>query len=201
MMITFPKTFQSTPWVPNEVFGMWCSPNEDFRWLNDSERNVRWVFSTHFWPSQSKILEGRTNISERTFEALFRGVSTRFGIQNAEKCFEGAFWNVRASFQNLRLGSMTFQWLVAEICDSHPWKVRRKDSSNDSFSHRAGRFTVTLRFVHSWPATCCSVSNTHKSHDDSMMMLQSFSRTQRQSNKMMIACLRLCRTQRACQPW
>jgi len=35
-------------------------------------------------------LEGRTNISERVFEALFKGVSTRFGLQNVEKCFEHA---------------------------------------------------------------------------------------------------------------
>jgi hypothetical protein len=37
---------------------------------------------------QTKILEGRTNVSERVFEALFKGVSTVFGLQNVEKCFE-----------------------------------------------------------------------------------------------------------------
>jgi hypothetical protein len=40
---------------------------------------------------QTKILEGRTNISEGIFEALFKGVSTRFGLQAVEKCFENAF--------------------------------------------------------------------------------------------------------------
>jgi len=33
------------------------------------------------YPSQTKILEGRTNISERIFEALFKVVSTGFGRQ------------------------------------------------------------------------------------------------------------------------
>jgi hypothetical protein len=31
---------------------------------------------------QTKNLEGRTNFSECGFEALFKGVSTRFGLQN-----------------------------------------------------------------------------------------------------------------------
>ena len=39
---------------------------------------------------QTKILEGRTNISECVFEALFKGVSTGFGLRNVEKCFENA---------------------------------------------------------------------------------------------------------------
>jgi hypothetical protein len=43
------------------------------------------------YPSQTKILEGRTNISERIFEALFKDVSTGFGRQNVEKCFENAY--------------------------------------------------------------------------------------------------------------
>jgi len=41
-----------------------------------------------FYPSQTKILEGWTNISECVFEALFKDVSTRFGLHNVEKCFE-----------------------------------------------------------------------------------------------------------------
>ncbi len=40
---------------------------------------------------QTKILEGRTNMSERVFEALFKGASTRLGLPNVEKCFEIAF--------------------------------------------------------------------------------------------------------------
>jgi hypothetical protein len=34
---------------------------------------------------QTKMLEGRSNISERVFEALFKCVSTRFGVKNVEK--------------------------------------------------------------------------------------------------------------------
>ena len=51
-------------------------------------------------PLPNEDLEGLTNISERVFEALFKGVSTRFGLQNVEKCFENE--------QNLRLGSIYF---------------------------------------------------------------------------------------------
>jgi len=40
------------------------------------------------YPSQTKILEGRTNISEHVFESLFKCVSTRFWLENVEKCFE-----------------------------------------------------------------------------------------------------------------
>jgi hypothetical protein len=32
------------------------------------------------YPYQTEILEGRTNLSECIFEALFKGVSTRFGL-------------------------------------------------------------------------------------------------------------------------
>ncbi len=44
---------------------------------------------THLYNPQTKILEGRTNISECVFEALFKGVSTRFGLRNVEKCLPG----------------------------------------------------------------------------------------------------------------
>ena len=60
----------------------------------------------HFYPSQTKILEGRTNVSECIFEALFKGVSTRFGLRIVEKCFEDTFWKVGSAFQNFRLGSI-----------------------------------------------------------------------------------------------
>ena len=45
---------------------------------------------TKDYAPQTKILEGRTNISECVFESLFKGVSTRFGRHNVEKCFENA---------------------------------------------------------------------------------------------------------------
>jgi hypothetical protein len=46
------------------------------------------VLRKDIYAPQTKILEGRTNVSERVFEALFKGVSTVFGLQNVEKCFE-----------------------------------------------------------------------------------------------------------------
>jgi hypothetical protein len=57
------------------------------------------LFAVEFWPltlwkvypSQTKILDGRTNVSECFFEALFKVVSSLFGLQIVEKCFETAF--------------------------------------------------------------------------------------------------------------
>jgi len=40
------------------------------------------------YPSQTKILEGLTKHEMRIFEALEKGVSTRFGLLTIEKCFE-----------------------------------------------------------------------------------------------------------------
>jgi hypothetical protein len=56
---------------------------------------------------QTKMLEGRTNRPERVFEALFKGVSTRFGVRNVEKCAEKMFRTVLLAFQTLRLGSIS----------------------------------------------------------------------------------------------
>ncbi len=64
-----------------------------------------------FYAPQTKIVEGRSNLSERGFEALFNGVSTRFGLQTLEKCFENAFGKVGSAFRNLRLGGVIFEAL------------------------------------------------------------------------------------------
>ena len=58
------------------------------------------------YPSQTKILEGRTNFSECAFEVLFKGVSILFGLRIVENCFENTFGKVGLDFQNLRLGSI-----------------------------------------------------------------------------------------------
>ena len=58
--------------------------------------------SCKLYPSQT-MLDGRTF----RMQALFKGVSTRFGLQIVEKCFEKQFGNVRTAFQNRRLGT---QW-------------------------------------------------------------------------------------------
>jgi hypothetical protein len=66
-------------------------------------------FGEHkIYPSQTKILEGRTNRPERLFDALFKGVSTQLGLRNVEKCVEKTFRTVCSAFQNLRLGSIKF---------------------------------------------------------------------------------------------
>jgi hypothetical protein len=41
----------------------------------------------HLYPSQTKILEGRTKDEIRIFEALFKVVSTQFGPRTIEKRF------------------------------------------------------------------------------------------------------------------
>ncbi len=40
------------------------------------------------YPAQTKILEGRADVSECIFEALFKGARTQFGLRIVEKCFE-----------------------------------------------------------------------------------------------------------------
>ena len=48
--------------------------------------------TTECYAPQTKILEGRTNLSECVSrEALFKAVSTGFGPRNVEKSFETAF--------------------------------------------------------------------------------------------------------------
>ena len=61
---------------------------------------------TEFYPSQKKILECVTNDDIRMFEALFKGVSTRFGLRNIEKSVENPDCIFCSSFQNLRLGGI-----------------------------------------------------------------------------------------------
>jgi hypothetical protein len=58
------------------------------------------------YPSQTKILEGLTKEEIRNFEALFKGVSTRFGLLTIEKYIENLDFIFCQSFQTLRLGSI-----------------------------------------------------------------------------------------------
>ncbi len=68
---------------------------------------------------QTKILEGRENIRERIFKALFTYVSTNFGLRSFEKWFENTFPNVWAAFQNLRSGSINlFKKSYATLCST-----------------------------------------------------------------------------------
>jgi hypothetical protein len=56
------------------------------------------MFEMEIYPSQTKNLEGRAGLSECVFEALFKGVSTRFGLRIVEKCFENALGYIRSTF-------------------------------------------------------------------------------------------------------
>jgi hypothetical protein len=60
------------------------------------------------YPSQTKILEGLTKEEIRIFEALLKGVSTRFGLRTIAKYIENLDFLFCQSFQNLRLGSINY---------------------------------------------------------------------------------------------
>jgi len=79
----------------------------------DSDTGSKTTFALHtytgLWPNlplQTKIWEGRTNLPECVFEALFKGVSHVFGLRIVEKCSENPFGKVGSTFPNLRLGSI-----------------------------------------------------------------------------------------------
>jgi hypothetical protein len=55
---------------------------------------------------QTTILEGLTKEEIQIFEALFKGVSTPFGLRTIEKYIENLDFTFCQSFQNLRLGSI-----------------------------------------------------------------------------------------------
>jgi hypothetical protein len=79
--------------------------------------------SCEFYPSQAKNLEGGTKNEIRIFEALFMGVSTRFGLGNIEKSVENMDFIFCQSFQNLRLGSINSNDTSAcyHPCYHHPY--------------------------------------------------------------------------------
>jgi hypothetical protein len=69
------------------------------------------------YPSQTKILEGLTKEEIRiSKEALFKGVSTRFGLRTIEKYIENLDFLSWQSFQNLRSGSINFKSLLIRNC-------------------------------------------------------------------------------------
>jgi len=64
------------------------------------------IMPSSFYPSQTKILEGGTKDECWLFEALFKVVSTLFGLLTIEKSVEKPDFIICSSFQNLRLGSI-----------------------------------------------------------------------------------------------
>jgi hypothetical protein len=62
----------------------------------------------HFYAPQTKILEGGTKDEIRIFDWLFNGSSPKSSTHALEKCFEHPDFIFCSSFQNLRLGGVTF---------------------------------------------------------------------------------------------
>ena len=73
-----------------------------------SKSLARLHISFELYAPKTKILEGLTKDEMRLFEALFKGVSTRFGLRTIESPFENQELIFCSFFQNLRLGSMKF---------------------------------------------------------------------------------------------
>jgi hypothetical protein len=87
-----------------------------------------------FYAPQTKILEGGTKDEMRiSKEALFKGVSTQFGPRTVDKCFENPHFIFCSSFQNLRLGGVTFHALFTTR-----GTVRRRDDNTTYFAHQNG---------------------------------------------------------------
>ena len=121
----------SHPWKCIEhLHFIFCSTFQNLRLVSINFKQL--------YPSQTKILDGRTNVSECFFEALFKGVSTRFGLQIVEKCFEKSFWNAVSAFRNLRLGSINLFWKprFGQTSTSHTI-ISMLSSSCDSDRHIA----------------------------------------------------------------
>ncbi len=81
-----------------------------------------------FYPTQTKIFEGRTNFSECLFEALFKGSypNPKSGNHTLEKCFEKALGKVCSAFENLRLGRINY-------AISHPLDEQKLQKGNVFF--------------------------------------------------------------------
>ena len=76
--------------------------------------------TSQHYPSQTQTLEGLTKDEIRiSKEALFKGVSTRFGLRTIEKSIENPDFIFCSSFQNPRLGSinLTHTMMIARLRD------------------------------------------------------------------------------------
>ena len=84
-----------------------------------------YVLLWQLYPSQTNIWEGWTKEEIRICEALFKGVSTRFGLRTIEKCFANPDFIFCSSFPNLRLGGIDFaRWLQKIVaCYDALWCV------------------------------------------------------------------------------
>ena len=76
--------------------------------VSSSETSVNYHLKLFMLPKRRFWKVGQTFQSAFPGEALFKGVITRFGIHNVEKCFEKRFLKFCPTFQNLRLGGVKF---------------------------------------------------------------------------------------------
>jgi hypothetical protein len=96
------------------------------------------------YPSQTKIWEGLTKDEIRIFEAVFKGVSTRFGLRTIEKYIENLEFLFCPSFPNLRLRSIQLKkgWHARSLTRSqhgwHQWHARsftRSTNTSTCYHH------------------------------------------------------------------
>ena len=98
--------------------------------------------SCKVYAPQTKILEDWTKERSCIFEALFKGVSTLFGLRIVEKCFENTLRVVCSTVQNLRLGSINFaRWLkkIVATYDAFFWDAT-------IFTNNFARLTLIRQF-------------------------------------------------------
>jgi hypothetical protein len=111
----------------------------------DDRTRCRACLFDELYPSQSqtKILEDRTNISEHVFEALFKGVSTRFGLQNVAS---------KTRSEMLVRSSKIYCFLHGFVGERCLYFVPLGQKVTRCMSH-IDRFLVGVRFVFckSWP--------------------------------------------------
>ena len=69
----------------------------------------------------------------RIFEALFKGVSTRFGLRTIEKYFENPDFLFCHSFQNLRLGSIYFGRIAKSVNHQSVWETTFPQNTHAGF--------------------------------------------------------------------
>jgi len=91
-------------WIPTHTINV--HPTGASKYSNQRRRSVSIADIQQLYPSQTKIWEGGTKDEIRIFAALFKGVSTRFGLRTIEKCCENPDFIICSSFPNLRLGSI-----------------------------------------------------------------------------------------------
>jgi len=119
---------------------------------------------------QPKILDGRTSRSMSRFEALFKCVSTRFGLQNVEKYFEKTRRTFRSAFQNLRLGAIKLSSTctsplkkVACTVSSQCWHARSFNTVDPRQHHSVSSTdTVTVAVIHRHAIHILWVGQTHQ---------------------------------------